>query len=94
MMALTIPMILWAIKDSPIRPADVIGTVWAPAASAIVAAVLVSPIAFGLAPIGAPLPRLTASTTVFFGSYLLMLMYPMGQKHILMALGREVLQRR
>lgn len=88
MMALTAPVILWAVHDSVVRPHDVAGAVRAPAVAALIATALAFPLASRLGGLP-PLPRLALGGGFFFASYFLLLLYPLRQKSLYLELYQE-----
>lgn len=90
MMALTIPMILWAVHGSVVQPRDMARAVRAPAVAALIATALAFPLAWRAGAFLLPLPRLVLGGGFFFASYVLLLLYPMGQKDLYLALYKEL----
>jgi O-antigen/teichoic acid export membrane protein len=90
MMALTVPMVLWATHGSPVRPGDLLRAASTPLLAALVATAIVLPL---LRPI-ADLPsflRLVIESGAFLVSYALLLLYPFKQKSVYMALYQEAI---
>jgi O-antigen/teichoic acid export membrane protein len=89
MVLLIVPMLLWAIHGTPISFPDVVRAIRPPFVSAITATVLT----FGILRLGGsslmPLARLILGGTVLTASYLLMLLYVMGQKPFYLGVIRD-----
>jgi PST family polysaccharide transporter len=93
MMLLIVPMIVWAIHGSPISKRDVLQTVKRPCVSGIVAGAITFGVNFFFRELLSPFPRLLLGCFVLLGSYLMMLLYVMGQKDMYLDLLRELRNR-
>jgi O-antigen/teichoic acid export membrane protein len=82
LLLLTVPGVLWGIKGTPISPGDVWQAV-RPSLYAIAAAVVVTLLLYvPVSGIPFPLLRLLILNGLLFGSYILMLVFVLGQKEL------------
>jgi len=93
MMALTAPMIAWAIRGSSISAWDVIQAISRPLLAGLVAASISLEFYYLFDDALSAFPRLLLGTGVLFGTYLWMLLYPLDQKAFYLDLLKGILNR-
>jgi PST family polysaccharide transporter len=93
MTALIVPMIAWAVQGSPVSAREVLRTVRRPCLSGFAAGAIAFGADLSLGVALSPFPRLLLGGFVLTVSYLLVLLYGMGQKEIYLDLLRELRKR-
>jgi O-antigen/teichoic acid export membrane protein len=87
---LVVPVILWAIRGTPITAMDELKVIMRPLLSVIIGA-FVALVAWSfLRTLSYPLLRLIAANIVLFGVYLAVLLFVMGQKEVYIGLLKEI----
>jgi PST family polysaccharide transporter len=94
MMVWAIPHMMWCVHRTPVSLGDLLRALGRPLFSAVVAAAIAKGIVILWAGAWQPLPRLLLAGMVLVGTYLVTLLYGMGQKPIYEALFKELWTRR
>jgi len=84
------PNIVWCVQGTSITVRDVLETLSRPLISGIVASLLPLTIQIGYGQVLSPLPRLIIGCTLFVVTYVLMLLFVMGQKEFYLNLLRTL----
>lgn len=82
MMFLTVPLTFWATHGAPVSARDVFGAARPPVVAAACATVLALPVVWFLGGQLTPLIRLSLDAGLLVGAYVLLLLYPLGQKDL------------
>ena len=85
-----IPLVLWALKDTPISPRDILLVVSRPLISGIVASLLALAVRLLVGQLLLPLPRVALESAVLFLSFFAILLFATGQKTFYIGLLREL----
>jgi O-antigen/teichoic acid export membrane protein len=90
MLALIIPMIMWAKQDTSITSKEILRAISRPFISGMMAAMLTIGTLFFLGQVDSPPIRMLIGGGVLAASYLWMLLYVMGQKEVFLSLLAEL----